>query len=135
MSVVIGAYLEELRKLRGVNQEDLAAAIGRTARTIWNYESGVTDPPLGVLLKLFEHIGGSVDDIESLKLTQDIRAARARAQEWVTLNRTSSFSTRADEAARIVQALIDAGETDLASQYLGIGRKLLRRAGDESEAS
>lgn len=57
-------HLEELRKQRGIRQEDLAQALGVSRQTVisgWKRES--TNPSLALAFKLSRYFGLSIEDI------------------------------------------------------------------------
>lgn len=61
MSMKISSILKELRNLKGVNQEDVAKAIGISKSGYGYYEQGRSMPDLEMLLKLSKYYNVSVD--------------------------------------------------------------------------
>ena len=57
----IGSKLRELRKKRGISQEDLAKVLGVTKSTISKYELGQREPDINAILKISEQFGASVE--------------------------------------------------------------------------
>lgn len=53
--------LKELRKKKGVSQEDAAKALGITLRTYQNYEYGQREPNIEMILKLSDYFNVSTD--------------------------------------------------------------------------
>ena len=53
--VKVGERIKLARKVRRITQEDLAAAIGISDKSISAYESNRISPPLGVLEKIADH--------------------------------------------------------------------------------
>lgn len=49
-----GSRLKELRELRGMKQQELAAAIGVKNTAISNYELGISSPKEEIMFKIFE---------------------------------------------------------------------------------
>lgn len=55
--------LKELRKQKGVTQEDVSNAINVKRFTYSNYETGKTEPTIDVLIKLANYFEVSVDKL------------------------------------------------------------------------
>lgn len=53
--------LKELRKKKGVSQEDAAKALGITLRTYQNYEYGQREPNIRMILKLSDYFDVTTD--------------------------------------------------------------------------
>ena len=56
-------HLEELRKQRGIRQEDLAQALGVSRQTVISLEKGKYNPSLALAFKLARYFGLSFEDI------------------------------------------------------------------------
>lgn len=56
-------HLEELRKQRGIRQEDLAQALGVSRQTVISLEKGKYNPSLSLAFKLAHYFGLSIEDI------------------------------------------------------------------------
>lgn len=56
-------HLEELRKQRGIRQEDLAQALGVSRQTVISLEKGKYNPSLALAFKLAHYFGLSIEDI------------------------------------------------------------------------
>ena len=56
-------HLEELRKQRGIRQEDLAQALGVSRQTVISLEKGKYTPSLALAFKLARYFGLSIEDI------------------------------------------------------------------------
>ena len=59
----IGGNLRQLRKLRGMTQEQAAARLGVTRQALSSYESGRTRPDIDTLLRLSEIYGTDLDGV------------------------------------------------------------------------
>ncbi len=60
----IGQKIRELRKSRGMSQEELASMLGyRSYTTIQKWESGVSEPPFKVAHKLSEIFDTDLDEL------------------------------------------------------------------------
>ena len=55
--------LEELRKLRGIKQEDLAAALEVSRQTIGSLENGRYNPSIMLAIKIARYFQMSIEDI------------------------------------------------------------------------
>ena len=56
-------HLEELRKQRGIRQEDLAQALGVSRQTVISLEKGKYNPSLALAFKLARYFGLPIEDI------------------------------------------------------------------------
>lgn len=59
--------IKELRKQKGLRQEDFANELGVTRQTIIAIENDKYDPTLALAMKISEFFGISVNDIFNLK--------------------------------------------------------------------
>lgn len=57
LMLYLGKNIRFLRKRKGWTQEDLANRIGKKKSIIGNYEKGVTEPSLAILMRLGELFG------------------------------------------------------------------------------
>ena len=55
--------MEELRKQRGIRQEDLAQALGVSRQTVISLEKGKYNPSLSLAFKLARYFNLSIEDI------------------------------------------------------------------------
>lgn len=55
--------LEELRKDRGINQEELAAGLGVSRQTIGSLENGRYNPSILLAFKIARYFGRSIEEI------------------------------------------------------------------------
>jgi putative transcriptional regulator len=55
--------LEEIRKQRGIKQEDLAAALEVSRQTIGSLENGRYNPSILLAFKIARYFGMSIEDI------------------------------------------------------------------------
>ena len=56
-------HLEELRKQRGIRQEDLEQALGVSRQTVISLEKGKYNPSLALAFKLARYFNLSIEDI------------------------------------------------------------------------
>lgn len=55
--------LEELRKIRGIRQEELAGALGVSRQTIGSLENGRYNPSILLAFKIARYFGLSIEEI------------------------------------------------------------------------
>ena len=55
--------LEEIRKARGIKQEDLATELGVSRQTISSLEKGRYNPSILLAFKIARHFGLSIEDV------------------------------------------------------------------------
>lgn len=55
--------LEEIRKKRGINQEELATALEVTRQTIGSLENGRYNPSIILAFKIARYFGMTIEDI------------------------------------------------------------------------
>ncbi len=55
--------LEELRKSRGIRQEELAEALGVSRQTIGSLENGRYNPSILLAFKIARYFGASIEEI------------------------------------------------------------------------
>lgn len=58
---MVGKRLRQLRIERGLRLKDVADAMGVTLRAIQNYEQGIREPSLSILIKLCDFFGVTAD--------------------------------------------------------------------------
>lgn len=59
----VGSFLRELRKERGLTQEQLAARLNVSGRTVSRWETGSNMPDISLLVELAEFYGVSIPEI------------------------------------------------------------------------
>lgn len=55
--------VEEIRKARGVNQEELAKALGVSRQTISSLENGRYNPSIELAYKLSKYFGMTIEEV------------------------------------------------------------------------
>lgn len=55
--------IEEIRKVRGINQEELAKVIGVSRQTISSLENGRYNPSIELAYKLSKYFGMTIEEI------------------------------------------------------------------------
>ena len=91
--------LLEVRKKRGMSQEDVAKKLGTQSPAIGRYERGVAKPTIEVAAKLSDILGVSLDYLVG-KTDSELDA--------LTLKRIQDVDTLSDEDKKTVYSLIDA---------------------------
>ena len=61
--IQIGAFLKELRREKGITQEDLAEKLGVSGRTISRWETGSNMPDISLLVEIAEFFDVSIPEI------------------------------------------------------------------------
>ena len=61
--IIIKNRLEELRKTRGIRQEELASALEVSRQTIGSLENGRYNPSIQLAFKIARYFGMSIEDI------------------------------------------------------------------------
>lgn len=115
--------LKELRKNRGVSQEQVAHHLGISLRGYQNYEYGLREPNIGMILKLAEYYNvttdyllekdttSPLDPFENLIFTKEMKT---------TMNADYKKLLPQDKAviARIVKALVDSHSKNENDEYI-----------------
>lgn len=78
---ILGAYLHELRDLRGLTQEDVGDAIGVSNRMVGKWESGENEPKISNTLAVFRVLRGSLDDLLALESVTSPEEAKTIARQ------------------------------------------------------
>lgn len=91
----VGENLVRYRNGAGLSAERLAARVGVTRQTIYNYETGKTLPDSGTLSRLADAVGVTLDDL--LRRQEELPSFRFRAH--------ASFSRKPQLAAQVVRLL------------------------------
>ena len=66
---VFGERLKQLRLKRNMTQDELAAKLNISKRTLLRYESGISEPTIGILISLSLIFNVSIDYIAGVKDT------------------------------------------------------------------
>ncbi len=59
----IGAFLKQLRKEKGITQEQLAEILGVSGRTVSRWETGTNLPDLSILVQISEYYNVEIGEI------------------------------------------------------------------------
>lgn len=87
----IGKFIAELRKEKGLTQEQLGKKIGVTNKTVSRWETGVYLPPADALLALGELFNVSVNEILSGKRLNDTEYKAVAEENLAQIIKASSF--------------------------------------------
>lgn len=66
-----GRRLAQIRKARGLTQEELATQVGMTQRILTYYETRSKNPPVGHVLALAKALNVSVEDLTGTESAKD----------------------------------------------------------------
>lgn len=89
----VGSFLRELRKERGLTQEQLAARLNVSGRTVSRWETGSNMPDISLLVELAEFYGVSIPEIidgerKSGKVNEEIKQTALKVSDYEeTINR------------------------------------------------
>lgn len=89
-----GKFIADLRKEKGLTQEQLGDKIGVTNKTVSRWETGVYLPPADVMLALGELFNVSVNEILSGKRLTDAEYKEAAEENLTQAIKASSFSLK-----------------------------------------
>lgn len=89
-----GKFIADLRKEKGLTQEQLGEKIGVTNKTVSRWETGVYLPPADVMLALGELFNVSVNEILSGKRLTDAEYRKAAEENLTHAIKASSFSLK-----------------------------------------
>ena len=87
----IGKFIAELRKEKGLTQEQLGKKIGVTNKTVSRWETGVYLPPADALLALGELFNVSVNEILSGKRLNDTEYKAVAEENLAQVIKASNF--------------------------------------------
>jgi transcriptional regulator with XRE-family HTH domain len=71
MNSLFPAALKKARLAKNLNQEQLSELISVSRQTVSRYESGIIEPPIGVIVNLAKILEFSLDEIFGLKTSYD----------------------------------------------------------------
>ncbi len=77
MTIILGEKIRELRKMRGMSQEQLAEQMDVSRQSVSKWENGAAEPSHEKMAKLAEVFGVSVGDMRNAKLSvEDVCGTR-----------------------------------------------------------
>lgn len=92
--VKIGKFISELRKEKGLTQEQLGEKVGVTNKTVSRWETGTYLPPADVLMIMSELFSVSVNELLSGRRLTEEEYKEAAEENLKQAIRTSSFTLR-----------------------------------------
>ncbi len=92
--ISIGKFIAELRKQKGLTQEQLGEQIGVSNKTVSRWETGVYMPPADALVKMSELFGVTVNEILSGKTLSEQEYRAAAEKNLNRLVRSSKFTQK-----------------------------------------
>lgn len=122
--------LKELRLQKGLTQQQVANAIGKTYQAYSYYENGKRDPDTETLKLLADFFNVSTDylleapqNVENKKIPKDLK--KILEEEEVTLNGRMVSEEEKEQMLRIVEALYSDAKEKIISKYASF--KLFKR--------
>ncbi len=118
---VIGEKMKYYRKLRGMLQEDLAAASGINISTIKKYESGHRNPKMDQIIKIADALNVSANAFLGLeiKTVSDAMAVLMNLDESVGINWTAKKDKTGKHVPGSISLSFDSEELNTAlAEYL-----------------
>lgn len=91
-TVKIGKFISELRRERGLTQEQLAEKLGISNKTISRWENGNYMPPVEMLMELSKFFEVSINELLSGQRLNEIEARTAAEENLKSVLSDSSFS-------------------------------------------
>ncbi len=92
--VQIGSFLAQLRKERGLTQEQLGQQLGVTNKTISRWETGTYLPPAEMLLALSEQYSITINELLSAKRLAAEEYQQEAEKNILEISRHSAFSLK-----------------------------------------
>ena len=139
MSADFSLRLKELRLRRSLRQKDLAAALGLAQTTIANYEQKLRFPDEGILIRIADYFGVSLDHLmgrdngyAGLPTAPGAEEAAAGKEPPVpepAREYLAAFRAHGTEAARLVLQGAVSGGAGMRELYLDIFAPALREVG------
>lgn len=90
----IGKFISELRKEKGLTQEQLGEAVGVTNKTVSRWETGTYLPPLDALMKMSELFSVSINELLSGKRLDPEEYKEAAEENLKNTIKASSFTLK-----------------------------------------
>jgi uncharacterized Tic20 family protein/DNA-binding XRE family transcriptional regulator len=87
----LGNKIQELRKEKGMTQEDLAEKTGLSVRTIQRIESGEVDPRTYTLHQIADALGIDITELTKDPGEEDDQPGKKDERKWLTLLHLSGF--------------------------------------------
>ena len=83
----IGSFLRELRKERGITQEDLAERLNVSSRTISRWETGSNMPDISLLIEIADFFDVSIPEIingerKSEKMNEEVKEVAEKLSDY-----------------------------------------------------
>ncbi len=126
-----GAYLRHLRKRHGLTQGDVARAIGVTARQVWRWEQGETEPLASALAKYARLVTGSPGHVFRLLLEGGFNEGDAEILAEAQLNRVRSTSLPEPEMeatdSDVMRITMHVGDDEEADHFQPVNFDVIRK--------
>ena len=92
--IQIGKFIAQLRKEKGLTQEQFGEKVGVTNKTVSRWETGTYLPPADVLLIMSDLFGVSINELLSGKRLSDEEYKQAAENNLTQTIRDSSFTLK-----------------------------------------
>jgi transcriptional regulator with XRE-family HTH domain len=99
----LGSQLAELRRARGLSQDEFGARVGLSQRMVTYYETQGGNPPADLLPKFAEVLGVTIDELFSRRTKPGKTPAPRNLRLWQKLRAIESLP--ADERKAILKVL------------------------------
>lgn len=116
MEMTIGKRIAELRRSRGLTQDELAQAFGISPQAVSKWENDIACPDIGILPELASMLGVSVDELLSGKsapaavlVPEEQRKDLDDMMLRVVVNSQAGDKVRINLPMALVQAALDMG--------------------------
>ena len=109
--VRIGAFIKELRKEKGLTQEQLAESLNVSGRTVSRWETGVNMPDISLLVELAEFYDVSVPEVingerKSEKMEQEEKDVANKMAEYANAEKENIIRSVRNQSLLGVIALV-----------------------------
>ncbi|MBQ4536090.1 MAG: helix-turn-helix transcriptional regulator [Lachnospiraceae bacterium] len=107
----IGLFLKELRKAKGLTQEQLAEQFSVSNRTVSRWETGSNMPDISILVEIADYYDVDIREIidgerKSEKMDEEVRGTALKMAEYADAEKTNLMKRIQKESASGVMALL-----------------------------
>ncbi len=125
----IGAFLKELRKEKGITQEQFAEVLNVSGRTVSRWETGSNMPDISILVEIADYYDISIPEIingerKSEIMENEERKVANSMADYATLEKEKIFKEMRIQSlmglcAMVVYLLLDVTGADMSNKVLG----------------
>ncbi len=107
----IGLFLKELRKAKGLTQEQLAEQFSVSNRTVSRWETGSNMPDISILVEIADYYDVDIREIidgerKSEKMDEEVRGTALKMAEYADAEKTNLMKRIQKESVSGVMALL-----------------------------